>query len=202
MAGQLLSLKQKNMLIESPPEEVEKRLRLLLEQYGHFLRSAITKLCPHASGVQVSDIEQEARVRLWRALQAEREIADPASYLYRIASTATIDAIRRVKARREEQLLSAEEEDDVPVKDFATSPLASPERQAQAREIQEKIAAALTRLSDDRRRAVGLHLKGFTTQEIANYFAWTEPKARNLVYRGLGELRQHLLAEGMDCEID
>lgn len=190
------------MLIESPPAEVEERLRLLLEQYGHFLRSAIIKLCPHDSGVQVSDIEQEARVRLWRALQAEREIENPASYLYRIASTVTIDAIRRVKARREEQLLQAEEEDEVPVKDFAASPLASPERQAQAREIRGKVEAALARLSDDRRRAVGLHLKGFTTQEIADYFSWTEPKARNLVYRGLSELRRHLLVEGIDCEID
>ena len=35
------------------------------------------------------EIEQDARIRLWHALQRERNIDDPASYLYRIAATAT-----------------------------------------------------------------------------------------------------------------
>ena len=46
----------------------------------------------------------------------------------------------------------------------------------------------------DRRRLLRLHLEGFTTQEIAELNGWTEPKARNLLYRTLGDLREKLRA--------
>jgi DNA-directed RNA polymerase specialized sigma24 family protein len=57
-------------------------------------------------------------------------------------------------------------------------------------------------LPDNRRRAVGLHLEGLTSQEIADLLGWSEPKARNLVYRGLKDVREQLQAEGIDYEID
>ena len=44
------------------------------------------------------------------------------------------------------------------------------------------------------------HPDGMTTQEIADILGWSEPKARNLVYRGLGELRKHLRDEGIEYE--
>jgi DNA-directed RNA polymerase specialized sigma24 family protein len=50
----------------------------------------------------------------------------------------------------------------------------------------------MARLPDRRRTAVGLHLEGLTTQEIADLLGWSEPKARNLVYRGLNDVRQSL----------
>src|SRR5262245_52984275 len=84
--------------------DVDRRLDELLTAYGAFLRSAVRRLCPTALGVTIDEIEQDARIRLWHALQRERNIVDPASYLYRIAATAAIDAMRRVRARREHQL--------------------------------------------------------------------------------------------------
>ena len=58
----------------------------------------------------------------------------------------------------------------------------------------------LRRLQENRRRAVGLHLQGMTTDEIARMAGWTEPKARNLVYRGLADLRVELRGMGVDVE--
>src|SRR6185295_16723515 len=83
----------------------------LLDEYGRYLRNVIARLCPKDMGLQFGDIEQDARLRLWRALESGREITDPASYIYRVAATATIDAVRRVKARREEQMGLVEEGD-------------------------------------------------------------------------------------------
>jgi DNA-directed RNA polymerase specialized sigma24 family protein len=57
-------------------------------------------------------------------------------------------------------------------------------------------------LSDNRRRAVGLYLEGMASQEIATLLGWSEPKARNLLYRGLSDLRAQLRAEGIEYEID
>ena len=57
-------------------------------------------------------------------------------------------------------------------------------------------------MPENRQRAVRLHLEGMTTTEIGSLMEWTEPKARNLVYRGLADLREALRAEGIDYEAD
>jgi DNA-directed RNA polymerase specialized sigma24 family protein len=38
---------------------------------------------------------------LWHALKSEREIQSLSSYLYRIAVTTTLDAVKRIKRKRE-----------------------------------------------------------------------------------------------------
>jgi RNA polymerase sigma factor (sigma-70 family) len=182
-----------------------RRLEALLEKYGDLLRNAIAEVCPKKLGLQFDDIEQEARVRLWKALRSETEIENPASYLYRIALTTTIDAVRRATARREDQLRlerDTKESGVTPVsaEEPETSSDRSPESLAQRRILLQKVRAALANVPEDRRRAVGLHLQGFTPPEIARLLAWSEPKARSLVYRGLRELRSRLAEEGIEYE--
>ncbi|HSE98306.1 MAG TPA: RNA polymerase sigma factor, partial [Blastocatellia bacterium] len=135
------------------------------------------------------------------AVQSERDLTDPASYIYRIAVTTTIDAVRRVMARREEQLLL---EPGVDTQDAVISLEApseeSPDRIAERRQVMQKVEAAIAHLTENRRTAVELHLQGMTSQEIADLMDWSEPKARNLVYRGLNDLRERLREEGIDYE--
>jgi RNA polymerase sigma-70 factor (ECF subfamily) len=184
--------------------EAESRLNAILDEYGAFLRRTIAQICPKDLGIHFSDIEQEARLRLWRALQSEREIRNPASYLYRIAMTATLDAVRRIKAKREEQLrlVEDEHEDEGATLALIGDPNRSPEAEAGRKQLAGKVRTALARLSDNRRRAVGLYLEGMASQEIATLLGWSEPKARNLLYRGLSDLRAQLRAEGIEYEID
>src|SRR5262245_1219078 len=47
--------------------------------------------CGKDLGIQFDDIKQEARFRLWRAIEAEREINFHASYIYRIVVSVTIN---------------------------------------------------------------------------------------------------------------
>jgi RNA polymerase sigma factor (sigma-70 family) len=182
--------------------QVEERFNTVIEEFGQFLRQSIARLCPQDRGIQFDDIEQEARLRLWRALQSETEIRNLASYIYRIAATATIDAVRRAKVRREEQLRLVEDEGEREPQPLTDDPARSPIRQAEHREIILKVTAALARLPESRRRSVGLHLQGLTSQEIAVLLGWTEAKARNLTHRGLKDLRRLLLQEGIEDEID
>jgi RNA polymerase sigma factor (sigma-70 family) len=197
------------MVKKSRTVEVEERFNALVEEFGALLRRAIVRLCPRDKGLQFDDIEQEARLRLWRALQDEREVANYASYLYRIAATATIDAMRRVQARHEEQLQLMEQgadEGEMPVSAIAlgsaTAPVRdSPERLAESREVVGKVMSAAAKLPDEQRRAVGMYLQGMTSQDVADLMGWTEPKSRNLIYRGLKELRKSLREEGIEYEI-
>lgn len=183
----------------------EARFRSLLEQYGDRLRWSVARLCPRHLGIRPEDIEQDVRLRLWRATVSEREIFNPASYVYRAVASATIDAMRRARNRREEPLppedMAAGEEDRPgPPPPAAAGPL--PEGLAQQRQVLQKVEEALARFPTDRRRAIGLHLQGFTTSEIADFLGWTEPRARNLLHRGLKELRRRLHAEGIEYEAE
>ncbi len=174
----------------------------LLERYAALLRSLVAQHCPRGVGVDLGEIEQEARVRLWRAIEREKELTDPASYIYRIAVTTAIDAVRRVVARREDQLRTEASEDDA-AKDMvniAADPSHAPDAVTARRELMQRIAEAVQALPENRRRAVELHLQGLTLAEIAELLGWSEAKARNLVYRGLDDLRELLRREGIDYE--
>lgn len=185
--------------------QTEARFNSIVEEYGRFLRQTILRVCPRDLGLQFDEIEQEARLRLWKALESEREIHDLASYLYRIAVSATLDAVRRVKRKREEQLVTEAEEESPQTAQshqLKVDPMFAPDLEASRKQIIQRVKEAMARLPDNRRQAVSLHLQGMTTQEIADLLDWTEPKARNLVYRGLNDLRQALKESGIDYEID
>src|SRR5262249_529979 len=150
---------------------IEAEFNAILEKYGGFLRQTITRICPKDLGLQFDDIEQEARLRLWRALKAEREINFHGSYIYRIVVSATINGIRCGKTRREEQLRLAEDDDETDAVEVTTPPPTvgaeqSPEAQAEREELLRKVDEAMSRLQENRRLAVGLHLKRMTTDEI------------------------------------
>ena len=179
-------------------ESADSRLESLLSEYGGILRRAIASLVPGRLGIQVDDVEQEARIRVWRALEGEKEIRDPASYLYRVAVSATIDAVRRVRARREEQRFESNAPGEAEAGPADSAP--SPEQRAQAREITTAIQRASSKLGRDRRNAVLLLLQGLNSGEIARLLGWGESRARNLAYRGLADLRRELAAEGVALE--
>src|SRR5205814_6021176 len=88
-------------------EDVDAQLQQLLDAYGAFLRAAVRRFCPSSLGIAADEVEQDARVRLWHALKRERNITDLASYLYKVAATAAIDAARRVRARLETSIDAA-----------------------------------------------------------------------------------------------
>jgi RNA polymerase sigma-70 factor (ECF subfamily) len=174
------------------------RLQELLQRYGAFLRRTIAHVCPPELGLSCDDIEQEARIALWRVLKSEREIKFPGSYIYKVAVSATIRAIRRAKGRREDPLPEEGQATDVAPRSLSPSPDASPHELAARQELRRQINVVLAQLPENRRRAVALHLQGLTTAEIGTLLAWSEPKARNLVHRGLKDLRQSLRALGIE----
>jgi RNA polymerase sigma-70 factor (ECF subfamily) len=180
--------------VATPPGDA--RFEELLSRYGAFLRRTVARMLPGVGGVALDDVEQEARVELWRALRNEREISYPASYIHKVALTAALRAIRRAKARRETPLELLEEAGLDGLPGQARPP--DPEGLARRQETLRKLDSALSRLPENRRLAVSLHLRGMTTAEIGGILGWSEPKARNLVHRGLKDLRRELLAEGID----
>jgi RNA polymerase sigma-70 factor (ECF subfamily) len=64
-------------------------------------------------------------------------------------------------------------------------------------EIAEQVERAIQSIQLSRQAVVRMHLMGHSREEIAKLLGWTEAKTRNLLYRGLTDLRERLLAEGV-----
>jgi len=189
------------MAARTRSSDTDERFERLMDRYAALLRSVVAQHCPRDLGIEAIDVEQEARVRLWRALAREKELTDPASYIYRVAVTTAIDAVRRVVARREDQLRTeAFEDEETTVVNLPADPAQAPDAITARRELMDRVAAAVRSLPENRRRAVELHLQGLSLTEIGELLGWTEAKARNLVYRGLDNLRGTLRREGLDYE--
>lgn len=175
------------------------RFAAVIEQYGRLLHEAVARACPTRLGVQADEVEQDARLRLWKALESEREIRDLASYIYRVAATATIDAIRRLKARREDPLPDGEQpEGPVAVEVQRGAP--GGEQAAAHALLLEKVERVLAGLAPRRSQLIRLHVQGFTTTEMGRLMGSTEAAARNLLHRALRELRERLRDEGITYE--
>jgi RNA polymerase sigma-70 factor (ECF subfamily) len=148
------------------------------------------------SGADADELLQEVRIRLWRAHGGQEagheQIAGiPASYLHRTALSAAVDLLRRRRAKGGDRLVTIEDEqDDMPEargpdEDFAESELA------------DQVERAIETIHPSRRPVVRMHLLGHPREEIARLLGWSDAKTRNLLYRGLADLRERLQAQGV-----
>ncbi len=149
--------------------------------------------------VDIEDIEQEVRIRLWRALNAETNLTHAASYLKTVVNSALIDAVRRAQAR--ETSRRGGEFDEQMHSTQTNAPLQDPvQGEQRMSELSNATQQSLNALSANRRRAVSLRLHGLAVNEIGALCGWSSAKARNLVYRGLEQLRGELSKRGIELE--
>ena len=168
------------------------RLHQLLADYGSKVRRLIEGHGLAQYGIDAADIEQEVRIRLWKALERDRNAAFHTSYIQRVVLSSVIDAIRAANSRPAEPMPEESEEGTQALVETR----AGPERSAGAVQDFGRIAACLAELPERRREAVSLHLQGFTPREIGQISGTSEEAARKLLERGMETLRERLAALG------
>jgi RNA polymerase sigma factor (sigma-70 family) len=166
----------------------------LLIRHGARLRALVVQHCPSEQGLDPDDIEQEVRIRLWRAVERENNPALPASYIQRVVVTTVIDALRRSKPEQTTALPEAGQEAGIE----ALLDRVGPVRSASDGQRMDMVRAAIATLPSRRQQPVRLALQGFTPEEIGELLEMTATMAKNLMYRGLYELRDRLKAVGLD----
>jgi len=163
-------------------------LESLLLRYGNLVRWAGRR--SHLDETDLDEVLQDVRVRLWRARPSEAQLAaTPASYVYRTAMSAAVDLVRRRRGRTVEL-----------VDDQAIDPRANTAARAERADTAALVHQAVDQLSGSRRPVVRMYLAGYDRHEIAWLLGWSEAKARNLLYRGLEDLRAELQALGVGPE--
>src|SRR5499433_598882 len=168
------------------------RLQQLLAEYGSRVRRLIEGHGLSHYGIDPADIEQEVRIRLWKALERDRNAAFHTSFIQRVVLTTVIDAVRAANARPVEPL---PEEGEFAEPAFI-EPAAGPERIASGVEEFDRIVACMAELPERRRKAVALHLQGFSLREIGEFSGTSEEAARKLLDRGMEALRERLAVTG------
>jgi len=170
------------------PHAPSSALEALLLRYGNLVRWAGRS--SHLDEADIDEVLQDVRVRLWRARPSEAKLAaTPASYVYRTAMSAAVDLVRRRRGRTEEL-----------ADDKAIDPRADAGAEVAAADAAALIHQAVDQLSGSRRPVVRMYLAGYDRHEIARLLGWSEAKARNLLYRGLEDLRAELQALGVGPE--
>lgn len=163
----------------------ESRNQQISQAYGQFLRAVLAQDTTQESSLQLDTLEKTVQRKLEAAL-AQETSADEAT-LYRLALTAGLEALRSAKQNTDELNLHWIDLQN-------TSLPINPEQFAQ------KAQEALSRLPENRRRTVGLHLAGFTISEIAELLGWDQNNTEQQLGKGMRSLRAALRAAGIDYE--
>ena len=175
----------------SLPIEPSSALERVVAGYAKMVRSVIRQR--GLSETDLDEVLQDVRIRLWRALPSGERIAGVnTSYVYRVAMSAACDLIRR---RRSGRLQSIDDEPGTAQAGLGVTP--PPDEAVERMEMADRIELAIGRLGAAQRPVVRMYLAGYNQAEIQSTLGWTEPKTRNVLYRGLQALRDILESRGI-----
>ena len=163
---------------------------------GADIARAVRRQCPWWLSDHAQDIAQAALIKVMTsAKNREGERTLSSFYLYRLAHSAVVDEIRRLRRRREVTLEVVTEtgEDRGSLEPNARR---DPERDASLHELGAAVRDCLVAMKRERRLAVMLHLQEHPVPEAARILGWTLKRTENLVYRGLANLRDCLRGKG------
>lgn len=176
------------------PDRLSATLDAVVSRFATMVRSVGARHRLDES--DLDEVLQEVRIRIWRADPSGEQIARlGASYVYRTATTAALDLLRRRRARAADRTESVD--DRAHTLPHATR---TPLEELESGELADRVLAATGTLAMPRRAAVRMYLSGYEREEIAELMGWSEAKTRNLLYRGLADLRERLTERGITLE--
>lgn len=171
----------------------EREFECLLSQFSRFIRIHIQKFDLQRFGIDPDDISQEVIIKIWKLLHSEKDISNYASYIKKIVETSVIDQLR--KLRREDSILSLEKQ-----KKVSEYELSYASELTKQKNIKDIVGRAVDSLIESRKKVVKLYLLNMSIEEISSYYNWSYDKTRNLLYRGLGDLKKILRDQDIEYE--
>ena len=160
-------------------------------------QSKIYTLCYRMTGnaEDAADLTQEVFLSAWRSLSRFQEQSSFGTWIYRMATNASIDFLRREKRR---QVLSMTMEEDseerqaqVPDERY------SPHRLLEQKEARQAVANALAALSPEHRQVLVLReMEGLSYQEIGRLLDLEEGTVKSRIARARLALLDFLIKSG------
>ncbi len=139
------------------------------------------------------ELTQETFFNAWRGLPNFHGESRFSTWLYRLATNATIDFLRKEKKRRALNVVSiSDDEEDGRVKEIPDQRF-TPQGEAERKELQELVRQGLRQLSDDHRQVLVLReLNGLSYSEIAQILQVEEGTVKSRIARARMALKKVL----------
>ena len=150
------------------------------------------RLC--GSSDDAFEIAQEAFLSAWRGLKFFRGDSSFSTWLYRLASNAAIDFLRRKKRQSGTDTVSLDDEETYIE---PPDPRPSPQQRAERAELRRLLAAGLETLTPEHRQVLLLReLQGLSYEEIAEALELDLGTVKSRIARAREKLRKYLLESG------
>lgn len=171
----------------------EKEFQKIIDNFSAFIRAHVLKYNLQKFGLEPEDLIQEIKLKIWKIIDDEKNITNPPSYLKKVVESVVIDQIRKV--RKEEEIFISERQKLISENESQFNPYSD-----QNCSLKEYILKAADQLIESRKIVVKLYLLNMNLLEISDYLNYSQAKTRNLLYRGLADLRKILKEMGLDHE--
>ncbi len=161
----------------------------ILDRFSTSIKGSILKLGLEKKGIDPEDVIQEVRIKIWKKFKSEKKPLRHPSYINRVVDSTLIDCIR--KARVQDGLIQHRIREMLQEND--------PYGEGSARNslLWGKLAGAADSLPGPRRQVVKLFMLNLSIEEISLCLHWSLNRTRNLLYRGLSDLKKMLNDKGV-----
>lgn len=175
-------------------EDKIKKFESIINNFNRFVEASILKFNVQKNGIDPDDISQEVKIKIWKIFEDEKKIKNYASYIKKVIFSSVIDHLR--KSKREKVTLTHEKYKLISElkSNYSKDILAD-------KNLRDFIHQSVDTLIESRRIVVKLYLLNMTIEEIASFLNWSKDKTRNLLYRGLADLKKKLKEQNIEYEI-
>lgn len=164
----------------------------LVEQFAPLLRATCRRFTFTID--ESEELDQDVRICLWHVIAHASGTIPSTMYCQRVVLSAAADLLRRRRCGRVATHYGIDP-GALPSEYIVGD--AGPDLLLERHELEGEIDGLVATLSPPRDMVVRLYLIGFDRLEIARLLDWSEPKVRNLLYRGLSDLRAVLTERGL-----
>ena len=184
--------RQEQQWVDAARQGDQSAFEQLVKLYEKRVLALTTRMCKNPADAE--EAAQEAFLSAWQGLPFFRGDASFSTWLYRLASNACVDLLRREGRRQSAAGPSLNDEEarvDVP------DPAPSPQEQAERSELREQIEAGLQALTPDHRQVLILReMHQLSYDEIAQTLDVDVGTVKSRINRGRKQLRNFLLRSG------
>jgi len=165
----------------------------IINEFIRYIKINIQRFNPQEDGIDPEDICQDVKIKIWKLIKDEKKINYFSSYLKKIINTTVIDQIRKLK--KQESIIIQEKRNLIAQhKDYYR------QNKVNYSHLNISIDNALESLIESRKKVVKLFLLNMSIDEISIFLHWSKDKTRNLLYRGLADLKAYLKEEGIEYD--
>ena len=142
------------------------------------------------------DLAQETFLNAWRGLSSFQGNSSFSTWVYRLASNACIDFLRKRKRRQQGESPHSLDEEGAPLPEPA-DPRGSPEEELERRELRRAVERGLQALPDHHRQVLVMReLSGMSYQEIGAVLDLDLGTVKSRIARARLALKKFLVQEG------